>query len=230
MAILAMVPLAGCLEDDQAAPMTAPNAVLESSTSETTNGQTVTFDGRNSTPSTDAATITVWHFDLGDGTNLTVNASEEAVIEHAYERGGHYVATLTITEQIGDDVATTEVASMATTIVVDEVHAVEALLTEASPLPDSQGRLYRLAFVAGATAHSLNVTLTATDQLPVGQSQLTVRILDADGEAIAIEVLDVDADDELSFLVPPAGPGEYTLEIEATSGIVDVLGTLVIDH
>jgi len=87
---------------DENAP---PTAEATASPTSVTPGQTVTFDGSDSTD--DDGSIRAFQWDFGDGATAT-----GATVEHAYDAAGEYTATLTVT----DDDGATDGAALGVTV------------------------------------------------------------------------------------------------------------------
>ncbi len=224
-AFLAMVAFAGCLDGT---PISGddPEAALLADNEDPWAGDTVRFDGSNSTPPDDSE-ITHWRFELGDGTVHEAEDLDGAVYEHEYEHGGVFTATLTVTAQDEDGDNRTDTDEL--TLVVNERHQISET-TAANPIEDLPGDTQRTetGFEVYEQATGWLLRLDVENNDPALSSEFTVRILGEDNETLEEERRELGAGEnatiELSGSEPPAG--NYTFELETESGSVSAKGLI----
>lgn len=223
--LLAVTLLAGCAgRGDKEAANEAPEAQLDSNKDRAFTGEQFTFDaGKSDDPD---GMIEEYRFDFGDGFSEVRSRSDDPKVSHAYLRGGEFTVTLTVTDNGGPD-AGKLTDSDSLSIAVNERRAITPQTIFAAPANQTAGK-YSQPFdvYRGGDRFELDVTLRSA--VPVGSSEVTVRVLDPTGDMLdeekktiaagSTETVNLDGDiDE---------QGSHKIEIIAHSGGVAIEGQL----
>lgn len=159
-----------------------PNADVWVNASTVTYGDTIQFDGANSSDPDGQSLTYEWDFD-GDG---TIDVTDDVTPTHTYNSSGNYTATLTVTDTDGDsDTAlqniTVENTAPSADLVANEteVKTTETIEFDASNSTDADGHdlTYEWDFDDGTTATGAVVTHEYSES---GDYNVTVTVSDGD--------------------------------------------------
>lgn len=231
-ALLAFTSIAGCLArigSEEGPENRAPRAELTASEEEAWNGDRIEFDARGSHDPD--GSIERWEFDFGDGTpRQSVTREEDARMNHSFVRGGEYAVTLTVFDD-GDEQggALTDTASVMVAV-NERVPVAQAVLYAPPPGTgnESPTAKFNQTFEVREAADDVEVELVVDNALPVGSSEVTVRLLDANGVQLDERNVTVDGDgnETLELDAATEDAGLYTLEVESTSGGASTRGEI----
>ncbi|MBW3582282.1 MAG: PKD domain-containing protein [Euryarchaeota archaeon] len=231
VAIFTMAALSGCLGEDDADSIesTAPRAVLEVDRESRFAGEPFTFDAQSS--SDPNGNITKWVFDFGDGETFETEDVDEARVKHRYDAGGVYSVTLTVfddaTDQEGPLNTTTE-----RTVIVDRRIDIGPAMVAAAPTNSSATARSERAFEANETAERYELDLLVENAMALGDSKMTVRVVDDNGTVLFEELVEVGQGENVTVESAEAltGEGTFVLELIAESGASRATGELRIYH
>lgn len=234
--LVSLTALAGCTglggddvgELDAENSNAAPDAKLTVDRDHAYNDENFEFDASQS--SDPDGELTEYRFDFGDGTQETVPGDgDEVKVTHMFAKGGEYTVTLTVRDDGKDrageltDTDTVEVAvnerqPVAITTVAGTDGQANATETQ-TPGPTAEFEVYE-----GADKFQVDVEVQSL--VLAGSSDITVRVLDADGDTVAEDTVSVEQDDSESLLLEGmlTEEGLYTIEAEAQSGAGSVEG------
>ncbi|MGH2668486.1 MAG: PKD domain-containing protein [bacterium] len=221
IAFVALAPLAGCIGfggGDEATPNKAPVPELTAPKQEAWTGDDLVFDARNSTDPD--GHIVTYRFDFGDGNTTTVQKGGEPKVTHAYKEGGGYAVTLTVT----DDGARGAGALTGTTTVPVVINEKDRITGQALFVaPPSEGTMlgqWQRGFDVKKDAKSFELNLTLTSVLPLGSSDMVVRVLDPAGHVLAEKNLTVGPNDPQDVTLDGnlTDAGNHTIEVTARTG------------
>ncbi|SEO66465.1 PKD repeat-containing protein [Halorientalis persicus] len=178
-------------------------------------GDTVTFDGSDSSASN--GTITSYEWDFGDGTTATGQQ-----VTHTYDTAGEYTATLTVTDDDGDTATDTVTTTVTNNTSPTAMPSVESSTTEAgvelafdgsgSSDPDGSIESYEWEFGDGSTATG---TYTTHAYSSPGEYTATLTVTDDDGATdTATVTVTVDEND-----APTASASTSSTSVETQSEI-----------
>ena len=221
---LALVAVAGCLDASEGLGVNAaPVATLEADALERYAGEAFRFDATDSAdPDGD---VVAYHFDFGDGTTFeTTNRTAAANVTHAYETGGRYVVTLTVTDDGLGDANASRSGVTTTTVAVHERH----LVAEAAQTAMPDAGVARTSFVTQDNVSAFHVNLTVQTLPGIGATTLTLRLLGANGTELANDTVTVSAGEtvNVTFDGDLAEVGNLTLERHVADGAAISQGTL----
>lgn len=220
--LMSLVALSGCVEGD--AENQAPQAVLDTSRQSAWTGESITFDAQSSEDPD--GEVTQWRFQFGDGTTMTVDNEDDARVQHAYERGGEFLAKVVVRDDGGEegDMLTDAAEER---VAVNERHAIAPAAVYAVPVDDQNGSTEWTAdMYDGVDRYELDLDVTSL--LLAGESAITIRILDPVGNVVLSQELAIPAGETIEFAAdgPLTEVGQYILDIEAQSGASSVEGEL----
>jgi PKD repeat protein len=223
--------MAGCLGDGEpdAASNEPPTARLAMERNVGWTQEAIAFDARAS--SDPDGNVTSWRFDFGDGTTLEVDSRDQANVSHKYAKGGDYVVTLTVFDDGAQD-AGSESDTTSVVVRINERHVVSGQVLYAGPANTTASAKYTREFEVQKGADALEVNLDITSVLVAGQSQIRLRILDADDEPLADQNVTVDAGQTkaANMTVSIETTGVFTLEAMAVSGGAEIEGEILVLH
>lgn len=226
VAALAAFAFAGCIGDEASQDADAPVAALEVDQEDDRAPATVTFDATNSTDRN--GEISEIRFDFGDGETMTVTDPEQARVEHAYDRGGAFNASVQVFDDgEGQDKILTD--SAGAMVYLDEEFDLAVQPATAGPLANQTDTAsWPFAVYEGAQRFEANLTVENT--AAIGSSEATVQILDASGEVILEESVSLAEGEsqDLDMTGLLAGDGDHEIRIVADSGSVSASGDVLV--
>ncbi len=191
---------------------------------------TFVFDGSNSTVV--GGEIVSWTFDFGDGNETTVEAGDDPVVEHEYDRGGLYLVNLTVEATDGNE---TVEDLRPTAVAVSEVHYFEdegegpLALPIVGPTGDPE-LIWDEAFMLNAGATEVRATFNISDEATTDSSGWAAFYSVDDGSELDNQTFEQgDFEDgllDLDLAGSPEKSGEHELAIGLDSGEVKFKGSL----
>lgn len=201
-----------------------PEAQLSVNKDVTWTNERVQFDGSQS--SDEDGNITEWRFDFGDGTQVTVTEEDQAdSVDHQYQHGGEFVATLTVRDDGGDQVGE-KVDTDTVDLAVNERQEIVAQVIYAAPTNESETATYTTPVGVYEGVDRFELEVTAASSIPAGASEIDVRLVDPGGETVEEGTVTVNAGENetlnLDGIITEAGT--YEVIVEAESGGATVHG------
>ncbi|MBI2077384.1 MAG: PKD domain-containing protein [Euryarchaeota archaeon] len=223
--LLAATLVSGCL--DFGTGNSAPQAVLEADKSTGEVGETFRFDATKSHDPD--GNLSLVRLDFGDGTVKEFYNASEANVTHAYTDPGDFTVTLTVLDDAGDD---PEADSAEAEVSVNDKVPVSAQVASVAPPGGTVSTFANQTFNATAEANSFEVNLTVQNVLVVGETQISLRVVDANGTELANESVSIPAggNKTVTFQRPVGEAGLHTLEILAKQGSARVTGDIVVRY
>lgn len=228
-ALMSMMLLAGCVggEESTDPANAAPEAIMDVDQDSAMTQEEFTFDAQDSR---DDGRITTWRFDFGDGQTMEVDDVDDARVKHAYEQGGEYTVTLTVTDDGGDQSgARTDTTQVR--VAVNEEHPVAESALHGSPLANETSTA-TYDFEGFDGIDEVRFDGEATSLLVAGTSELRVALIGPDGQVIVEDSVMIDAGEtvEIDMDAPVSDVGDYQLLFEAESGSITVGGNLFVHY
>lgn len=219
--------LAGCLAVDTDTQSEdrggdAPVARLESDRDTRWAREAFTLDARGSNLA--GMELTRWQIEAGDGTVYEGDNLTEAIVQHAYDHGGVYEARLNLT---GTPTTGGNLTVEATkTLVVDERRQIEQETLYAAPVEDAPTARLAHTFDVGENSTQWEADLRLENPGVFPESEVTVRVLDADNETLHEENVTLGAEENTTLRLAgnSTGAGTYTLEILVETGSIESSG------
>lgn len=172
--------------------------------------------------------ITNYRFDFGDGTPPIDKSNDNMTqVTHKFPRGGQFTITLTVTDD-GKDSAGSLTGNDATSVVVNQRVPITTMAVNALPTGGNQTSKASQPFQVYEKANRFELNTTVTGLLATGSSEITVRVLDPDGNTVAEKSAAIQQTGqqtvELDGLLTKQGA--HKVEVEAKSGGATLRGEL----
>ncbi|HLE46865.1 MAG TPA: PKD domain-containing protein [Candidatus Thermoplasmatota archaeon] len=222
--LLAATLVAGCLDMDGNEP---PQAVLEADKETGEVGDTFRFDATKSNDPD--GNLSLIRLDFGDGTVKEFYEPSEANVTHSYTDPGDFTVTLTVLDNAGDE---PEADSDQAEVFVNEKIPVSAQVASVAPPGGTVSTFANQTFNATDEANSFQVNLSVQSVLVVGETQISVRVVDSNGTELANESVSIPAggNKTISFDKLVGAPGAHVLEIMARQGSARVTGDILVRY